>query len=589
MKLRLLPLLLVCAATAAQAEDCPLVLNQAFRLHYNQWQVGDYQPTSTTQAIYEVNLGLPVFTYRLGALSFNGTVEHNRLNIGGESDSSTGVSRYGARLSLFPYRPFRLHLDYQHTQSPDLFQFGQVKGDTWGAGINFNSRILQDIRIDYRHGTSRLEQDRDDWSLWKLEANQRFGSTQLNLQTTRQEYLVNGGEPIWRMDIANLDTESHFGRAWVLRTRSQLQDTLTTRWFEVSATFYGPVGGNWHTLTTVASGAALSQGVRTATSFASESILMRSGSWCTHLTGAVNDVDTPRLGLGSSGASVMLGSTYSLNRDWCLHGEVGLTGLRQTFDFKDSHHRTTTTNLGLARGGDIPDLIRHSLFFLSDWSYDRRMREEYPPDYVPSELAQDMLRRRMAQSGTFGFAADWWRMTNGEGPGKVDWARVSGQLQTRSQLNFMVLADYKRDAGLTEPGVDARNANLIANGAYQAGNTTLSASVGYNRAYRQLTPDAPLVSAPILLGPFRKGLGRHYSLGLTTRLWKVPVGILALRYQPEPTRPVTTVSTWADLSFRQVSFRVRYEMSRLENGVRSNHLTVDLMRWFDTLCSRSWR
>ena len=77
-------------------------------------------------------------------------------------------------------------------------------------------------------------------------------------------------------------------------------------------------------------------------------------------------------------------------------------------------------NLGIARGGDVPELIRHSLFFLSDWSFNRRVREEYPPDFVPSELAQELFQRRMRQMGSFGFTADLWRISDNAGQGKVD-------------------------------------------------------------------------------------------------------------------------------------------------------------------------
>ena len=70
---------------------------------------------------------------------------------------------------------------------------------------------------------------------------------------------------------------------------------------------------------------------------------------------------------------------------------------------------------------------------------------------------------------------------------------------------------------------------------------------------------------------------------------RLPIGVMVLRYEPPLTYPTTTATTWADLTFRQVAFRVRYEWSRMDNGFRSSRITLDLLRWFDTLCTGSPR
>lgn len=588
MKLCLLPLLLVGAASAALAEGYPLILNQRFQLHYNQWQISQSPSISTTQAVYEVEAGLPVFTYRLGALALNGAVEYNRLSYNGESDGETGLNRYGARISLFPYRPFRLHLDYQRSRTPDLFGSGSVKGDTWGAGMSFNSKLLQDIRLSYRHGTSKLGDLVDDWSLWQLEANQRIGNTQAIFRSTRQEFTAPGSALGWRMFISTLDTESHIGREWMLRTRSQIQDTGTTRWFDLGTTIYGPITGFWHSLTTASVGAATAGSYRTATTFASETLVFTSGRWNAHATGAFSQSATKDLGLGTRTSTSLLGTTYTVAQDWRIHGNLGVSGVRQTFDYQESTRTSTTMNLGIARGGDVPDLIRHSLFFLSDWSFERRVRDEYPPDFVPSELAQDMLRRRMRQTGNFGFTADLWRIAENVGQGKMDWARVTGQVQTRGNFTLFLAGDYKRDAEMTRKGMDTRNADFMANGSYRMRETAITGSMGYSSSHRRPTPGASLLGLA-WVGQEPDSQNRNYSVGLTSRLWKVPFGVMILRYDPSLAAPTTTVSTWADLSFRQVSLRVRYEVSRMENGIRSNRITVDLLRWFDTIGARSWR
>ena len=587
MKLCLLTLVLASAAATVQAEDCPLILNQRFQLHYNQWQSSQAPTMATTQAVYEVDAGIPIFTYRLGALALNGAVEYNRLAYGTAADSDTGLSRYGARISLFPYRPFRLYLDYQHSQSPDLFDSGRVKGDTWGAGATFHSRILQDVRLTYRHGESKLGDEREDWSMWKLEANQRVGNTQATFQSVRQDYetLIPGQG--WRYFQASLDTESHSAHDWTLRTRSQFQDSVTSSWFDLGATFYGPISGAWHSLTSISSGATTTATIRTSNSFASESLVYAAGRWHAYTTGAMSRSLTDAAGQDTRADSGTLGGTYALTQDWQIHGDLGVASLQQGLPGLNIGRTTTTMNLGIARGGDVPELIRHSLFFLTDWSFNRRTRDEYPPDYVPSELAQELFQRRMRQTGNFGFTADLWRISDTNGQGKVDWARVTGQVQTRGHFTLYLAGDYKDDNGLSQPGVETRNSDLMMNGSYQLGVSSLTASLGYSSSSQRITPGAA-TNGYAWMGS-QEGLSRHYSVGMTSRLGKVPVGVLVQRYDSALTPAATTLYTWADLSFRQVSLRVRYETSRMDNGFRSNRITVDLLRWFDTVCSRSWR
>jgi len=575
------------AALAVRAEDCPLLLNQRFQLHFNQWQSSQAPTMSTTQAVYEVDAGIPVVTYRLGAIGLNGALEYNRLAYGSESDSSTGLSRYGARISLFPYRPFRLYLDYQHAQTPDLLGSGSVKGDVWGVGATYRSRVIEDLRLSYRHGNSRLEDQREDWSLWKLEANQRMGNTQVRMENTRQEYVSATGGSNWRLFISSLDTDTHIGNEWMLRTRSQVQDNETSRWFDVGGTFYGPISGALHSLTTLSTGATTTGGTRTATTFGSESLVYVTGRWNLHTSGAYSQAKTAASDQETRVGTLATGATYTLTQDWRVHGDLGLSSIQQTFAAQDANRTTTTVNLGIARGGDVPDLIRHTLFFFSDWSFDRRIRDEYPPDFVPSELATELIQRRMRQTGNFGFTADMWHMSDNSGQGQVDWARVTGQVHTRGDLALYVSGDYRNDDGLTQPGLSVRNANLLTNGSYRLGASTLTASLGYSDTQNRAVPGA--VVSPTLLPTAVDGQSRYYSLGVTSVAWKVPFGILALRYDSTMAPLTTTLSTWADFNFRQVSFRIRYETSRMDNGLRNNRITLDLLRWFDTICVRNWR
>ena len=588
MKLRLLPVFLIGAVSAALAEDASVLINQRFQLHYNQWQINEAPVATSTQAVYEVETAMPVVTYRLGALVLNGAVEYNRLSYGPTSDSQTSLSRYGVRVNLFPYRPFRMYLDYQRSQTPDLFESGKVVGHVWGAAATYGGRFLNDVRLSYRQGSSKLEEMEDAWSLWRLEANQRIGTTQMTLQATRQEFETLGSTFGWRMFTANLDTETNLGGNWLWRTRSQAQDNQQSRWYDMGTTLYGPIAGSLHSLTTLSGGAALTEAYRTGNSFGSESLVLVSGRWNTHISGAFSQSTTPSVGLSTRVGSTALGSSYQMSQDWRVHGDVGASKVRQTFDYQDTARTTTTVNLGVARGGDVPELIRHTLFFLSDWSYDRRVREEYPPSFLPTELAQEMMRRRMRQTGSFGFTADLWRMKDNVSNGRVDWARVTGQVQTRGNYTLYLAGDYKKDLEMTLPGMQTVNADLLANSSYRLGNTNLLASFGYSDTHRRITPAGETYGYAWMGTPLN-GTSRYFSLGFSSRIGKLPFGFMALRYAPDQATPTTTLSTWADLTFRQVSLRLRYETTRMDNGFRSNRITVDLLRWFDTVTVGSLR
>jgi hypothetical protein len=588
--------LLVGAASAVQAEDCPLVVNQRFQLRYNQWQVDQGPAVSTTKATYEVETGLPVFTYRLGSLQLNGGVEYTRLGYGAQSDSETGLSHYGARLSLFPYRPIRLYLDYQRSQSPDLLGSGSIAGETWGGGLRYVNRFLGDVRLDYRHGGARLEGGtqgadyRENWSTWNLESHHRFESTRADFQAQREEH-SSFGLPAWKLSTASLNTESKIGGNWLLGTHSQIQETDQSRWYNLSITFYGPLSGAWRSYTQLTSGESKWGAQWTANDTVTESIVYDRPIWSGHVTGTYNQLDAKSADDSSRMGTLQVGGAYAFAQDWRLHGDVGLSSLSRTSVIEGANRSTTSYNLGVARGGDVPELLRHSLFFLSDWSYDRRVREEYPPEFVPSELAREMIQRRIRQTGSFGFTADLWRMTDSYTRGSMDWARVSGQVTTRGNLLLNLIGDLRNDDGLALPGAKVRTADVMLNGSYQLGRSSLTASVSLSDTRQGASTQTPQTSGPSVLwtGPDASHRSHTYSAGINTWIQKVPFSVLLMRYDSDVTPATTMLTTWTDMNVGKVAFRLRYSMSRTEGGFRSQSISLDLLRWFDTICFRNWR
>lgn len=602
---RTIPLLfLVGAASVAQAEDCPAVINQRLQLRYNQWQVDQSPATSTTQVLYEVETGLPVFTYRLGSLNLNGGVAYNRLSFGPVSGSDTGVSHYGAALSLFPYRPFHITLNYQHSQSPDILGSGSVKSDTWGAGLRFNNRITGDTFLQYRHGASRLQDGtpgfdyRDEWSLWKLENHQKYQATRIDFQASRHEFTGQDQTP-WRFLTADLTTDTPIKGNGVFATNAAYQDTGLSRTFNAGIHLVNPLSRGLNLYSQWAYAASTWEANRNTSALVSESLSYQSGRWGAHATASAIQTDTRLAGASSPATddlsrmdSFLLGGSYAFAQDWHLHGDAALSRFRQTSVLDGDSRNNTSFNLGVARGGDVPGLIRHSLFFLSDWSFNRKVREEYPPEYVPSELALELMQRRMRQSGNFGFTADVWRMKDSSTEGVLDWVRITGQVATLGGVQVNLMGDFRNDKGMSLPGAAIRTTDLTLFSSCRVGVSSLSASVAYNNANQAMGAQASQsVPGPSTLwvGPETTRTSHSYSAGLNTWVGKVPFSVMVMRYKTDLTPATTLMSTWTDLTVGHVSLRISYHMSRTDAGGHNRAVTVDLVRWFDTICIRNWR
>jgi len=602
---RTIPLLfLVGAASAAWGEDCSAVINQRLQLRYNQWQVDHSPTTSTTQVLYEVETGLPVFTYRLGSLNLNGGVAYNRLAFGPVSGSDTGVSHYGAALSLFPYRPFHITLHYQHSQSPDILGSGSLKTDTWGAGLRFSNRFLGDTFLQYRHGASRLQDDaqssdyRDVWSLWKLENHQKYQATRVDLQASRHEFMGQDQTP-WRFLTADLTTDTPIKGNGVFATSAAFQDTGLSRTFNLGFHLANPLSRGASLYSQWSYTGNTWDRNRTSSVLVSESLSYQSGRWGAHAT--VSSIQADTRVAGSSGpapddmsrtGSLLVGGSYAFAQDWQVHGDAAFSRFRQTSVLDGETRNTTSFNLGLARGGDVPGLIRHSLFFLSDWGFNRRVREEYPPEYVPSELALELMQRRMRQSGNFGFTADAWRMKDSSTDGILDWFRITGQVATLGGVQVNLMGDHRNDKGMSLPGAMIRTTDLTLFSSCRLGASSLTASVAYNHAEQAMGAQSSMpIPGPVSLwvGPESSRTGRSYSAGANTWVGKVPFSVMVMRYMADQTPATTLVSTWTDVTLGRVSFRVSYHATRTDAGGRSRAFTVDLVRWFDTICIRSWR
>lgn len=584
MRSRILPLLLAGAAPLATAAEPSLVLNQRLQFQFDRWQQSYAADATQTLATYDLETATPVFAYRLGTLVLNSSLEYNRYAYGDMSVSSLGVNRYGFRMGLFPYRPFRVFLDYQHNTSPDYLGGGRVMGNTYGAGFRYAGRRVQDVQVSYRRGENRLKGDTDAWSLLKLDANQRIGQTMVQFRSSRQTYHATDFQDGWKLTIATLDTDTSLSGNWTFRTRTQGSTTAGHQWFDTGASLSG-VLDSLTSLTTLSLSQNLAPGLRTRSVFASQSVTSAEGPWTSYLTAAFNRSLTSGQGQGAVGATVALGQIYRLTPEWRIHGSVGLTSNDQTFANVEQKTNTVSLNLGTSRGGDIPKLLQHTLFFLSDQNFERRIREDYPPDYMPNELAGVLLRRRMRQSGEFGFTTDLWHVSSRGGEGKLDWAQITGHVQTLGNLQLFLVGDWRHDDQLNLPGLLTEESSATFNGSLAVGNASqVLGSAGFSGSRQRVDPAMipPAAGGAAVSGEARSHWA-FFSVGGSSRIFRMPAGVLVTRFIPSTGAGMTTLTAHADLRFREISMRLVYESLRQDNGLKSSRISFNLLRIFDTV------
>lgn len=582
MRSRILPFLLAGAASLAPAADPALVLNQRFQLQFDQWRQNYAADTSITRATYDLETALPVFAYRLGTLVLDSSLEYNRYDYGDLSVSSLGVNRYGCRVGLFPYRPFRIFLDFQHNSSPDYLGAGKVMGNTYGAGFRYAGRLVQDVQLSYRRGENRMRGESDVWSLLKLDANQRIGQTMIQFRSSQQTYHATDLQDGWKLTLATLDTETPLSGEWDFRTRAQGTGTRGHEWFDAGASLSGITDG-LTSLTTLSLSQNTAEGIQTRSLFASQSVTTSEDPWTSYLTAAFNRSLTPAMGQGAVGATVAAGQVYRFDPEWRVHTGVALASDDQTFANGEQKTNTVSLNLGVSRGGDIPKLLQHTLFFLSDQNFERKIREDYPPDYMPNELANVLLKRRIRQSGDFGFTADLWHVSSRGGDGKLDWAQVTGHVQTLGNLQMFLVGDWRHNDQLDIPGVLTEESSASFNGSIEiVRGSQILGSAGLSGSRQRVDPALLPSTGQATFGDARSHWA-FFTIGGSTRLYRMPVGVLTTRFVPSTGPGMTTFTAHADLHFREVSMRLVFETLRQDNGLKSSRISFNLLRIFDTV------
>ena len=215
-------------------------------------------------------------------------------------------------------------------------------------------------------------------------------------------------------------------------------------------------------------------------------------------------------------------------------------------------------------------------------AFQRHVQDDYAPGYVPSELAQEMQRRRILQGGKLGFSSELFHIRNEQG-GKMDWVRITGDLRMTEGLRIFTMGDLRRDDGLGLAGVHREERNLALSASELFGRSTLSGSVGYGRSEQSMTSTAQADLPAYLVTGDRASSSSFYALNFNSSVGRFPYGIIWTRYQASQSPAITTVGTHLDLNSGLLDVRFSVQVVRRQDGIRYTQFLVDLLRAFDTV------
>jgi hypothetical protein len=573
------------AFSLASAQDVS-VLNQNFRMHHDQWNFGGEQDVAYSQAVYDFTLGMPVATYRLGAVALSGALIYTRVGVGNESDSALGLNQYGAQVSLFPYQPFRLRFDFQRSKSPDLLGSGTSTGETMGVAFGWHGRTIQDLNVSYRRGDTASAGARQTWTQWSLTERQQINKTFASLEVNRDTIDQGGGGRPWVNTYLYARTDTPISNQDWLRTNIAMGDSSGVQQASLGADL-SLARLAWNSLTTVSLRRATFDNQKQNMAQVAQSLTWTKNRWS--MFGSLATVSASGDNFSSSrSTSGVLGGSVAVSPTWRFAADASLSlnsaGREQSSATDNPGSRgALVLHAGAYRDGDLPAVLKQVLFGLSDLAFQRRVRDEYPAGYFPSELAQQMVMRRIRQSGGIGFTADFWHMQPRGAEGRLDWAKVTGELRVNHHLRFLAMGDWRIDNGFQTPGERRDERLLHLTGAYGFGVSSVNAFMGSSRSDRRVNASFGSVTPSFFGGIPETGTSTYFGLGLNSRLGRVIYGASWTRNVSWREGPSSLLSSYASMNFRRVSMRVRYEQGRRGDGMMNKQISFDLSRAFDSL------
>jgi hypothetical protein len=581
--------ILVGAAMTAAAQDAVL-LNQGLSLQYTRWQVNQETANALTRIDYGFNGTMPLVDYSLGTLAFAGALDYVKASNANGSQSALGLDAYGVRVTLFPYRPFHLSLDYNHSQSLNMGGQAPLRNDVYGVALNYRGQTVQDLDIELRRGQSAQGNQSEGWSTATVNATQTFGDTRAVLMVNHQEFAATG--MTFTNDFLYGNTFSRLSSIWTLSTGLSVTKIPGGYVMDTQAGLAGQFG-RWLSSTALAFNRADAAGTRSTGEAAAQSFIRTEGRFACFGAVAMGSQSGVAGEASTSNGTLGLGASYNVSANWRVSLDVSASQVKGgdvSSDTPSSQHGNLRSyHVGISEGGDLPGLAQRAIFFLAERSFNRHIQEDYAPGYLPSELVLEIQQHRRMQQGSLGFTGDYYHTAVDAG-GTMDWVRLSGDLKLAEGLHLFTMGDLRRDDGLSMDGVRREDRNLSVNVSERFGGSTLSGAVGFSHADQSLLTGQGAANPPGAVEG--SGAARFLSFSFASSVLHMPYGVLWTRYAASNTPSTTAISTHLDWSYGKVAFQISYSVFRREDGLRSSQISMNLLRAFDTIAlygfGRNW-
>jgi hypothetical protein len=582
-----LPLILFLAAPLTLGAQETVTLDQSLGFSYkgSQASLGAQSASdTTTQAYYQFELGMPILAYRLGAMSIGGGVGYLKQSNEYASDSALGLNTFGVSGSLFPYQPYHLSFDFSQTKALDLFDGGSNSGQTFGLGLTYRGYRIQNLQVAYRHGRVNGIGGGGNYSSLSVSDNERRGATDIHFAADRQEATFGLGST-WRSTTMTINAQTKLKGPWSLTNSLSTIVYQGATFLQAGASLMGAFGP-WATMSALDTSFNKSESQTLRSAGLSQSIARSWGRFSAFsqvgISGGSSSQDSAS---SATMGNLILGGSYKLTSEWTLMGDVsgGWSGAKAgAGSSANAPGATRSLHVGMSWGGGMPELLRQAMFYWSNLRFQRRLEEDYPPDYLPPEMAKVQMRRRLEQHGSMQFSTDLYRVQNG-GPGHQDWFRVQGGLSFPNGLMVQTIGDLRKDNRFSNPELSLQNTHLTLHGAYGLGKTSLTFGMGYSKSsVTEGTPLQPSVNLP-QAGSNTARTTLYYSLGANSFVAGIPVGVTLLRNNDAMGLGTTSLLTYFSNSFGKTSFNVNLQRGWRTDGLRTSQVTVNIGRWFDTI------
>jgi hypothetical protein len=589
---RLLPLLVLAAPISLAAQEV-VTLDQSLQFSYNGSRVSMAELTSAnayTRANYRFDLGMPILAYRLGAMDLGGSIGYVKQANDSGSDASIGLNTIGVQGSLFPFQPYHVTFDYSRATAPNLFGEGTEVGQSFGLGLVYRGWRVQDLHVTYRHGSTTGIGSGGNFDSFAVTDTERRGRTSVHISADEQIASYGSSTP-WRSTGLSITSRTELDRSWSLNSNTFASGYNGSSAVQAGLNLVGNLGA-WTSMSSVDG---------TYTDFEAQS--QRTGAFSQSLAhtwdrfsgfsslGISRGSTSGAAGASSALTSLIFGGSYRLADQWMVMGDLSSTwnathvsqGPNDTSVVPAYAGRTASYHVGLSWGGELPDVLKHAMFYWSDLRFQTRLQDEYPPDYLPPELAQTVLKRKLDRQGELQFTSDLYHLQN-VGDGHQDWLRVQGGLSFATGLLVQTIGDWRRDDRFSDPTSSSESKVLSMYGAYAMGRTSLRFGMGYSKS--EITGwDRPIDLPPSNgLGAISTpGASTYYSLGVDTRLGQTPCGAMLYRNNDPTGMGTTTLMTHLSTGFRKVRFNITYQRGWRSDGLRTSQVSINLVRWFDTM------